>query len=34
LFGGPPLLTETQLQLAIRYAFGSTIRDSPSPAYR
>ncbi|HEY4749404.1 MAG TPA: hypothetical protein VIH60_03350 [Steroidobacteraceae bacterium] len=34
LFGGPPLLTETQLQLAIRYAFGSTIRDSPSTAYR
>ena len=26
VFGGAPLLTETQLQLAIRYALGSTIR--------
>lgn len=25
-FGGPPLLTETQMQLAIRYALGSAIR--------
>ena len=25
-FGGPPLLTETQLQLAVRYALGSTVR--------
>ena len=25
-FGGAPLLTETQLQLAIRYALGSTRR--------
>ena len=25
-FGGPPLLTETQLQLAVRYALGSTAR--------
>jgi hypothetical protein len=25
-FGGPPLATETQLQLAVRYAFGSGVR--------
>jgi hypothetical protein len=25
-FGGPPFLTETQVQLAIRYAVGSAIR--------
>jgi phosphate-selective porin len=24
--GGPPLATETQLQLAVRYAFGSGVR--------
>jgi hypothetical protein len=32
-FGGPPLLTETQLQLSIRYALDSTMRQNATANY-